>query len=130
MPRLFYADPIGAVYNRQSRQRPICQVSDEGCEVAPSCFDCPLSRCKHDDPDWYRFWRQRVNHLLIGLEIERDQLTNEEAAKRFGLADRQVFRIKRWCRRATQRLTPADLEVFTRLAEGCAHDGAALREVA
>ena len=46
------------------------------------------------------------------------------------LSHRQVFRIKRWCRLAAKRLTPADLEVFLRLAEGCAHDGAELREVA
>ena len=126
----FYAEPITAVHNRLSRERPICRVSDEGCEVAQSCFDCPLSRCKHDDIDWYRFWRKRVKHLLIGQEIERDGLTTEEASVRFQITDRQVFRIKRWSRRAVKRLTPDDLEVFMRLAEGSAHAGAGLRKVA
>ncbi len=122
-----YTTPTPAV---QHRRTAVIQVPDDGCEVATSCFDCPLSRCKHDDLDWYKFWRKRVKHLLIGQEIERDGLTTEETSVRFQITDRQVFRIKRWSRRAAKRLTPADLEVFLRLAECSAHDGAALREVA
>ena len=125
-----YAVPLGVVHNRQSRELRICRVPDDGCEVSDACLDCPLSRCKHDDLDWYRFWRKRVEHLLIGQEIEHDGLTTEEAAARFRITDRQVFRIKRWRRLAAKRLTPDDLEVFMRLAEGCAHTGAELREVA
>ena len=122
-----YTTPTPAV---QHRRTAVIQVPDGGCEVAASCFDCPLSRCKHDDHDWYRFWSKRVKHLLMGQEIERDGLTVEEAAARYRITDRQVFRMKRWCRRAAKRLTPGDLEVFMRLAESGAHDGAALREVA
>ena len=46
------------------------------------------------------------------------------------LSHRQMFRIKRWCRLAAKRLTPADVDLFMRLAEGDAHDGAELRQVA
>ncbi len=28
-------------------------MPDRGCEVSRSCLDCPLPRCKHDDPIWY-----------------------------------------------------------------------------
>ena len=24
---------------------------DTGCEVSPSCLNCPLPQCKYDDPD-------------------------------------------------------------------------------
>ena len=122
-----YTTPTPAV---QHRRTAVIQVPDDGCEVAASCFDCPLSRCKNDDLDWYRFWRNRVKHLLIGQEIERDGLTIEEAAVRFRITDRQVLRINRWCRLAANRLTPDDVAVFTRLADGGSHYGAALREVA
>ena len=129
MPTASYPNPVPVVHRqRSSRNQGI--FKDDGCEVSETCLDCPLSRCKHDDLDWYQFWRKRVKHLLIGQEIERDGLTIEEAAARFRITDRQVFRTKRWCRRAARRATPDDLEVFMRLAEGGAHDGAALREVA
>ena len=129
MPTACYpnADPV---VHRQRSPRSQGFSQDDGCEVSDACLDCPLSRCKHDDLDWYRFWRKRVKQLLIGQEIERDGLTIEEAAVRFRITDRQVFRIKRWCRLASKLLTPDDLEVFMRLAEGGAHDGAELRQVA
>ena len=120
----------GPVVHRQRSPKSHGFLKDDGCEVSDGCLDCPLSRCKHDDLDWYRFWRKRVKHLLIGQEIERDGLTIEEAAERFRITDRHVFRIKRWCRRAARRVMPDDLEVFMRLAESGAHDGAALTEVA
>lgn len=124
-----YPNPVPVVHRQRSpRSQGFSQ--DDGCEVSDACLDCPLSRCKHDDLDWYRYWRKHIKHMRVGQEIERDGLTTEEAAERFRITDRQVFRIKRWYRRAAKRLTPADVDVFMRLAEGCAHDGAALREVA
>ena len=129
MPTASYPNPVPVVH-RQRSPRSQGLIQDDGCEVSDVCLDCPLSRCKHDDLDWYRFWRNRVKHLLIGQEIERDGLTIEEAAVRFRITDRQVFRIKRWRRRAAKRLTPDDLEVFMRLAEGNANAGAGLRKVA
>ena len=81
-----YTTPPPAV---QRRRTAVIQVPDDGCEVATSCFDCPLSRCKHDDHDWYRFWRRHIKHLRMGQEIERDGLTLEEAAVRFRITDRR-----------------------------------------
>ena len=129
MPTASYPNPVPVVH-RQRSPRSQGFFKDDGCEVAPACLDCPLSQCKLDDPDWYRYWRLRTKQLLMGQEIERDGLTIEEAAVRFRITDRQVFRIKRWCRLAAKRLTTGDLDVFIRLAEGGAHADAGLREVA
>ncbi len=30
--------------------------TDTGCDVGPSCLNCPLSACKHDDEGPYRVW--------------------------------------------------------------------------
>ena len=27
---------------------------DTGCEVSRSCLNCPLPRCKYDDPIWFQ----------------------------------------------------------------------------
>ena len=29
-------------------------VADLGCEVSPSCLQCPLAKCRYDDPGAYR----------------------------------------------------------------------------
>ena len=31
----------------------IIVIDDEGCEVWPTCTECPLSRCRFDDPRWF-----------------------------------------------------------------------------
>ena len=49
-------------------------VSDGGLEVSATCLGCPLSRCRFDDPAWYRSWRKRARYLLIGEAIELDGL--------------------------------------------------------
>ena len=129
MPSASYPNSVPLVH-RQRSPRSQGFFKDDGCEVAPACLDCPLSQCKLDDLDWYRYWRLRTKHLLMGQEIERDGLTIGEAAARFRITDRQVFRIKRCCRLAAKRLRPDDLEVFMRLAEADGHSCAGLRGVA
>ncbi len=37
---------------------------DTGCEVSPSCLNCPLPQCKYDDPVWF----QRAPPVGPGLE--------------------------------------------------------------
>ena len=49
-------------------------VYDAGCEVSATGLGCPLSRCRFDDPAWYRSWRKRARYLLIGEAIELDGL--------------------------------------------------------
>lgn len=52
---------------------------DSDCEVSPSCLNCPLLMCKHDDPLWYKDWkRQQKKHLAQAKVSEKNDssLTN------------------------------------------------------
>ena len=68
---------------------------DTGCSIAPSCLKCPLPRCRYDLPiipsaTVHRLARDAK--VLAGME--QYDLTVEEAAERYGLAQRTIFRIK------------------------------------
>ncbi len=76
---------------------------DEGCEVSPTCLECPLPRCKFDDPDWYRRLRlaSRDARVLEALRTERDRPA--ELARRFGVSVRTVQRIMKRARASPPR---------------------------
>jgi len=71
---------------------------DTGCEVASSCFDCPLSQCKYDDPAWFQRNRRLARDFNTRSAMEQDGLTVAEAADRFSVNVRTIFRIMRRCR--------------------------------
>ena len=89
---------------------------DDGCEVSPSCLACPLSRCKHDAPNWYGFHLRRTRDYKVWATIRRLGLTTQEAADHFGTTPRTIQRIA--SRVALQQLSDGDLAVFAALAEG------------
>lgn len=76
---------------------------DEGCEVSPTCLECPLPRCKYDDPDWYRRLRlaSRDARVLEALRTERGRPA--ELARRFGVSLRTVQRIMKRARASPPR---------------------------
>ena len=74
---------------------------DTGCEASDSCLDCPLPRCRYDDPEWYRRNRRLAKDFRIVHVMEQERLTVEETAQRFSLTVRTVFRIMQRCREAT-----------------------------
>ena len=129
MPTASYPNPVPVVHRQRS---PKSQgfFKDDGCEVAPSCLACPLSRCKDDDREWYVRWRKRGKLLLVGQVMERESLTTQEAAQRFRVCIRTVQRALLYRRKAALLLTPDDLDVFILLAEAAAHARTELREVA
>ena len=76
---------------------------DTGCEVSDSCLDCPLPRCRYDDPEWYRLNRRLAKDFRIVQVMEQERLTVEETAERFSVTIRTVFRIVQRCREATMQ---------------------------
>ena len=38
---------------------------DGNCKASPSCLDCPLPRCKHDDPSHFKKFIQERKDLSI-----------------------------------------------------------------
>ena len=127
MPTSFYGQPAVVVHTRQRRGG---YIQDTGCEVSPTCLGCPLSQCKDDDREWYRRWRKRGKLLLVGQVMERENLTTQEAARRFRISVRTVQRARRCAQVASGTLTAEDVEVFILLAEADAHARTELREVA
>ena len=81
---------------------------DNGCEASDSCLDCPLPKCKYDDPVWYQRNRRLARDFRIVTTMERDCLSIEEAAERFSVTTRTVFRIVQRCREAAYPGTVCD----------------------
>ena len=77
-----------------------CHYEDTGCEASDSCLNCPLPRCKHDDPGWYQRNRRLAKDFQVMYAIQQESLTVEEAAERFSVTVRTVFRILQRCREA------------------------------
>ncbi len=73
---------------------------DTGCEVSASCLHCPLPQCKYDDPVWYQRNRRLAKDLKVVATLQMENLTVEQAADRFSVTVRTIFRIMRRCRDA------------------------------
>ena len=68
---------------------------DTGCSVAPACLKCPLPQCKYDDPAGYaKLLRLTLDRARVAV-MEREGISVEEAAERFGMDVRNVYRMKR-----------------------------------
>ncbi len=80
---------------------------DTGCEASDSCLDCPLPRCRYDDPAWYQRNRRLARDFRILRTMQQEALSIEETAVRFGITSRTVFRILQRCREATMQDAPA-----------------------
>ena len=89
---------------------------DTGCEVADSCLECPLSRCKFDDMQWFIKYRRMARELRMAADIYDEGLSIAQAAERFSVTPRTVLRVLRRCRYALCELTPEEADVFASLA--------------
>ncbi len=85
---------------------------DTGCEVSRSCLNCPLSRCKYDDPVWFQRHRRMAQDLKVWRTMQLEELTPDRAAERFSVTVRTIFRIMRRCRDAGEELEEEELEAF------------------
>ena len=71
---------------------------DTGCDVARSCFSCPLAACKYDDPTAYREQVRNTRDLEIVATLQDFQHKPEataHVAELFGLSSRSVNRAVR-----------------------------------
>ncbi len=85
---------------------------DTGCEASESCLNCPLPQCKYDDPAWYQRNRRLAKDFQVKYTMEQERLTVEEAAERFSVTVRTIFRILRRCRLAVNATDDAELPAF------------------
>lgn len=65
---------------------------DTGCELSPTCIECPLAVCKYDDPEWgkHHDLSQRDNEIVSqrerGVKVDR-------IAASVGVSSRTVYRV-------------------------------------
>ena len=85
---------------------------DTGCEVSPSCLHCPLPQCKYDDPIWFQHYRRIARDLKVLTTIRSEGLTVEQAAERFSVTARTIFRVMRRCREASPELDTGALQTL------------------
>ena len=92
-------DPIDAIPE-------LCHYEDTGCEASESCLGCPLPKCKHDDPAWYQRNRRLAKDFQVMYTIQLEGLSVEEAAERFSVTVRTVFRMLQRCRESLTESQP------------------------
>ncbi len=85
---------------------------DTGCEVSLSCLNCPLPQCKYGDPAWFQRYQRLSKDLIVLTAMQSENLTVDEAAERFSVTVRTIFRIMRRCREAPAELEEQELEVL------------------
>ncbi len=68
---------------------------DDGCEVSPSCLSCPLPQCKYDDPGWFQREKRKERDEEVISAMYKQKLSVSEAAARFDISQRTIFRILR-----------------------------------
>ena len=66
---------------------------DDGCQVSPSCLRCPLPQCKYDDPGWFQREKRRGRDEEVIAVMHQQDLSVSEAAARFDISQRTIFRI-------------------------------------
>ena len=89
---------------------------DEGCKISPSCLTCPLPQCRYDDPISFQRERHLAKDFQVWNTIRSESLTTDEAAERFSVTRRTIFRIIRRCQKAEKVQQEQSIPVTRRKA--------------
>ncbi len=65
---------------------------DTGCDLAPSCLECPLALCKYDDPDGARYDRTVMRDTEI-MRLFAEGLKVSAIALKVNISNRTVYRV-------------------------------------
>ena len=71
-----------------------CQYRDVGCELAPSCLNCPFPRCVYDEAGGVSKKRKRLRNEDV-LTLHREGMTPQELTQLYGVSKRTIYRILR-----------------------------------
>lgn len=80
--------------------------TDNGCDLYPSCLQCPLPRCRYEEPGGARAMLRSTRNVSIERLAYDEGLSIDEIAGRFGLSRRTVFRVLRGSRKSRLRSDP------------------------
>ncbi len=70
-----------------------CRYQDDGCDLFPSCLNCPFSQCRYDESGRRQKRKELRNKEMLRLLGEGKGI--KELAQRFGVSKRTVYRIMR-----------------------------------
>jgi len=68
------------------------RYKDDGCDVSPSCLDCPLPRCRYEEPGGLRALLNEQRDRQI-IQLREKGMPVAELADYFGVSRRTVFRV-------------------------------------
>lgn len=80
--------------------RKVSVPADEGCEMSPSCLDCPLPRCRYDDPEWFRRWLHEQRDRKVLEASQGGKVSIRQLAERFSVTERTICRMLERAREA------------------------------
>ncbi len=67
--------------------------ADTGCDLYPSCLQCPLPRCRYEEPGGAAaILRQGRDESILRL-AKNSRLGVDELARSFGVSRRTIFRV-------------------------------------
>ncbi len=112
MTRQLSATPLTASVDIVDPTQEFFHYEDTGCEVSPSCLNCPLPQCKYDDLIWYQRNRRLAKDFQVVTTMQREKLSVEAAAERFSVTVRTIFRIMHRCRNAMPEAVGQELQAF------------------
>ena len=72
-------------------------LRDEGCELSPSCLNCPLPRCIEDIPRGKQRQIKEIRNLEILRLFYEEGRSVKEIAEKFGVSERTVQRALKRC---------------------------------
>jgi hypothetical protein len=65
---------------------------DDGCDISDHCLDCPLPRCRYEEPGGLRALLNESRDREI-IQLRLKGVAVEELADRFGISRRTIFRV-------------------------------------
>ena len=68
---------------------------DTGCDLYPSCLNCPLPRCRYEDPGGAAAMLRVGRNASILRLAQSEGLSVDELSAAFGLSRRTIFRVLR-----------------------------------
>lgn len=92
MPSVDEPEPQRPERKRRSGMPDQSAYADTGCELASSCLECPLPRCKYDDPRWRQRHDLKTRDSRI-VELRQAGYTVKEVAAEIGVSDRTAYRV-------------------------------------
>jgi len=77
--------------DRITAERVPAHWADKGCEIAHSCFNCPLVQCKYDNPLGYRSYLKEQRYAKIAAAFASGESVSQ-ITDRFAISPRTAHR--------------------------------------